>query len=34
MTTPVFEIADRYVDAYGALDPIGASYAGLPGHDH
>lgn len=34
MESPVFELADRYVEAYGALDPIGASYAGLDGHDH
>ncbi len=30
----VFDIADRYVDKLGALDPCSATYAGIPGHDH
>ncbi len=30
----VFDIADHYVDALGALDPCSATYAGIPGHDH
>jgi uncharacterized protein (DUF885 family) len=33
MPSPVFEIADRYVDQYAELDPIGATYAGIPGHE-
>lgn len=27
------QIADRYVDAYAALDPCVATYVGVPGHD-
>ena len=30
----VFDIADRYCDQFGALDPCSATYAGIPGHDH
>ncbi|HEY4629663.1 MAG TPA: DUF885 domain-containing protein, partial [Blastococcus sp.] len=30
---PVDQIADRYVDEYAALDPITATYMGLPGHE-
>jgi uncharacterized protein (DUF885 family) len=30
---PVDDIADRYVDEYAALDPITATYLGLPGHE-
>ena len=30
----VFDIADRYCDRLGALDPCSATYAGIPGHDH
>ena len=30
----VFDIADRYCDQLGALDPCSATYAGIPGHDH
>jgi uncharacterized protein (DUF885 family) len=30
----VFEIADAYVEQHAALDPIGATLEGLPGHDH
>jgi uncharacterized protein (DUF885 family) len=30
----VFEIADRYCDQLGALDPCSATGAGIPGHDH
>ena len=30
---PVDAIAERYVDEYAALDPIAATYIGLPGHD-
>ena len=27
------EIADRYVDEWAELDPIGATYVGIAGHD-
>ena len=27
------QIADRYVDEWARLDPIGATYAGIAGHD-
>jgi uncharacterized protein (DUF885 family) len=30
----VFDISDRYCTSLGALDPCGATYAGIPGHDH
>jgi len=30
----VYEIADRYVERYAALDPCGATYLGVAGHDH
>jgi uncharacterized protein (DUF885 family) len=30
----VFDIADRYCEQLGALDPCSATYAGIPGHDH
>jgi len=30
----VYEIADRYVLAYAALDPVAATDAGIAGHDH
>jgi uncharacterized protein (DUF885 family) len=30
----VYDIADRYVLAYAALDPIAATDAGIAGHDH
>ncbi len=30
---PVDAIAERYVDEYAALDPIAATYFGLPGHE-
>jgi uncharacterized protein (DUF885 family) len=31
---PVFVLADRFVDAYAALAPMHATYAGIEGHDH
>ena len=31
--SPVYEIADRYVLAYAALDPIAATDAGIAGHE-
>lgn len=30
----VYEIADRFVETYAALSPIGATYMGVPGYDH
>src|SRR3954451_14438484 len=30
----VYDIADRYVLAYAALDPVAATDAGVAGHDH
>jgi uncharacterized protein (DUF885 family) len=30
----VFDIADRFCDRLGALDPCSATYAGIAGHDH
>ena len=30
----VFDIAARYCDQLGALDPCSATYAGIGGHDH
>lgn len=30
----VYEIADRYVEGVAALDPIGATGMGVPGHEH
>jgi len=32
-TSAVYEIADRYVDRSAALDPVSATFRGLPGHD-
>jgi uncharacterized protein (DUF885 family) len=31
---PIDEIADRYVDQWAALEPIGATYVGISGYDH
>ena len=31
---PVDAIANRYVEDYAALDPIMATYLGIPGHEH
>ncbi|HSO96906.1 MAG TPA: DUF885 domain-containing protein [Acidimicrobiia bacterium] len=33
MTTPIADLADRYVTRAAALDPIAATFEGLPGHD-
>ena len=30
----VYDIADRYVDRFAALDPCSATGAGVKGHDH
>ena len=32
--SPVYELADRYVERFAALDPIAASGEGIAGHDH
>ena len=32
-TSPVADLADRYVERAAALDPVGATFDGLPGHD-
>jgi uncharacterized protein (DUF885 family) len=33
MTTPVGELADRYVERVGILDPLAATFEGITGHD-
>jgi uncharacterized protein (DUF885 family) len=33
-TSPVYELADRYVDRFAALDPLAATGEGITGHDH
>jgi uncharacterized protein (DUF885 family) len=33
-TSAVFAIADRYVDEVAKLDPVAATSAGIPGHEH
>jgi uncharacterized protein (DUF885 family) len=33
MTSPVYQIADRYIDDLAALNPIAATRMGVPGHD-
>jgi uncharacterized protein (DUF885 family) len=33
VTSPVEELADRYVTRSAALDPVAATFEGLPGHD-
>ncbi|MDN5895615.1 MAG: DUF885 domain-containing protein [Nocardioides sp.] len=33
MTRPVDAIADNYVEEYAALDPVTATYLGIPGHE-
>lgn len=30
----VYEIADKFVETYAALSPLGATYMGVPGYDH
>ena len=32
--TPVFELADHYVERFAALDPLAATGEGIAGHDH
>jgi len=29
----VYQLADRYVERYSVLDPVGATFRGIPGHD-
>lgn len=31
---PVFDLAERFVDAYGDLHPMEATFCGIAGHDH
>jgi uncharacterized protein (DUF885 family) len=33
-TSPIFEFADRYIDAQAALDPCAATSRGISGYDH
>ena len=33
MTSPVYEIADRYIEEMAALNPLAATRWGVPGHD-
>jgi uncharacterized protein (DUF885 family) len=34
VSSPVYELADQYVERFAALDPIGATGEGIGGHDH
>jgi uncharacterized protein (DUF885 family) len=34
MTSPVYELADHYVERFAALDPLAATGEGIAGHDH
>jgi len=34
MSGPGREVAEQFVERYAALDPIGATFEGIPGHDH
>ncbi|SFB76235.1 Uncharacterized conserved protein, DUF885 familyt [Nocardioides terrae] len=34
VTRPIDARTDRFVEDYAALDPLTATYAGIPGHDH
>ncbi len=33
-SSPVYELADRYVERFAALDPLAATAEGITGHDH
>lgn len=33
MTSPVFALSEGYVERFAALDPVAATFDGLPGHD-
>ena len=30
----VYEVADKFVETYASLSPVGATYMGIPGYDH
>ena len=32
--SPIFELTDRYVERFAALDPLSATGEGIVGHDH
>ena len=34
MTTPVFDLSDRYIDRVAELSPCSATYLGIAGYDH
>ncbi len=34
MTSPVYELAEQYVERFAALDPLAATGEGIAGHDH
>ena len=34
MNSPVYELAERYVERFAALDPLAATGEGIAGHDH
>ena len=34
MGSPIFQICDEYVTRTAALDPVGATFRGVPGYDH
>jgi uncharacterized protein (DUF885 family) len=34
MSSPVYDLADRYVERFAALDPLAATGEGIAGHDH
>jgi uncharacterized protein (DUF885 family) len=34
MSSPVYDVADHYVERFAALDPLSATGEGISGHDH
>ena len=32
--TPIYSLSDRFIDEQAALDPLAATYFGIPGYDH
>ena len=34
MSSPVYDLADHYVERFAALDPLAATGEGIGGHDH
>lgn len=34
MDTPIYALSDRYIEASAPLDPLLATYLGIPGYDH